>query len=194
VSPQLASRAQEPQWSWSVHRLDRLRSREFARRLALGQTDLEAWGAVVTDATIGYRRYRGAASVDAGKLARTLAAFLRRVDSAEMERTLHSCRAVARDLAPKALARIEALVAGDFGEGRVHMKRHGEETVEEVSIDAAAASVQLQASRVVLEAVRFIDKRQPASQVNVQTNVAVSTEGGALGRLRARRRSQGSES
>lgn len=158
--------------------LDRLRARELTRRLKLGETPVNAWGTILTDADLGYPKLRGMASLPAGKIARTLEAFLRRAADEEMAAALDSCRLSAAHLAHGALQRVAAIVEGEFGRGRVVARGRGDDAYEEVEIDAPAASVQLKAARTLLEIVRVLPRSGSQTNVNVtqQTAVAVETD------------------
>lgn len=164
-------------------RNDFLRIRELDRRILAGQSEAEAWAAIVTDAAIGIKPHRGADRIDVAAAARLLNSFYLRVAPAEAESSRAAVARHAAKFAPTAWKRVEALVNGDFGEGKVRVGAEGE---QRVSIDAAAAGVQLAASKFALQAVGFGVKdtgsAAAAATFNGPTNVVFSFANGQKAR------------
>lgn len=154
---------------------DRLRARELERRLAAGVPEHEAWLAVVTDASLGLKKWRGATSVPIAALSTTLARFYARILGPELEESCVAVRRRAAAFAPKAWGNIQAISDGDFGEGKVRTSTKGVTTIE---IDSAAASVQLQANKLALEVAGIIERKGTSVSVTAQAAAAAQAVAG----------------
>ena len=103
----VASRAQAGSM---LGRNDYLRIRELDRRMIAGQSEEDAWAAIVTDKRIGFKRHRGADRVDVQVAARLLSAFYARVAPAELAVSRGRIARRAAAFAPKAWDRVEKIV------------------------------------------------------------------------------------
>lgn len=177
VGTDVASRARV-----GLARNDFLRIRELDRRILAGQSEAEAWAAIVTDPAIGIKPYRGADRIDVAAAARTLNSFYLRVAPTEAASSRAAVARHAAKFAPAAWARVESLVNGDFGEAKVRVGSEGE---QRVSIDAAAAGVQLAAAKFALQTVGVGVKSEGATNAatfNGPTNVVFSFAAGQKAR------------
>ena len=89
---------------------DRARARELDRRILGGQSELDAWAAVVTDEGLGLRDYAGKPSAPVRVVATSLARFYERTASAVMAESRSRVAQRAATYAPRAWDRIEKLV------------------------------------------------------------------------------------
>lgn len=150
-----------------VHgRRDRLRLAEYDRLCKLGLTGIEAWRIISADAHLGFRF---AKRTDAdGRVSRRMAAFLRRV----APERIAAGRAALLETIPDAVAAVGGIIRGDFGEGRVTVRGRGDNAVEVVEIDAAAAGVRSQNARWLLERTGVVAaKPTDGVKVGVQVNL-----------------------
>jgi hypothetical protein len=142
-------------------RLDLARVRELERRLAAGENEFEAWGEMLRADAFGYLDTRGKRELDARRVARSLVAFLERVEPLGMQASVRALRLRLRATARVAATQVQRLVDGAFD-------------------DPAAAAVTLRASELALKVAGVIESGPRATtQVNTQVNV------GLAGALRA---------
>ena len=120
--------------------MDRLRVREFAKRLAAGESDLDAFWHVASDTGVGYSRLRGAPR-------RPPEIVLRRKLAALVERAAPDLVAAARDVAMAQLAGM-----GDEAARAVREALTGECT------EAQGARTRLEAARIVLGSIGVSDR------------------------------------
>ena len=153
-------------------RYDRLRLDEFRRLRAEGVESNEAWRRVLLNPDLGYRRYLGnPAELTPGRVASLRVRFLRRVGDEVANEARDTAREELCAAAGDAARAITGMTRGEFSRGKIVTRGYGENAAEGVVIDAAAARVQLDASKVVLAAVGLSDKSSPTVNTAVQVNV-----------------------
>lgn len=142
--------------------MDRLRVRQFARRLETGEDEIAAFWAVASDPGTGYSRFRGATERPPEiVLRRKLASLLARVAPDLVDRARDLALIRLGELSDDAVRAISEVVTGDFADGHV-------------------ARARLDAARVILGSIG-VHEQSPAA--SAQANVVVSL-GDGLRQLR----------
>lgn len=151
---------------------DRQRAAELVALVEMGLQPLDAWRRILLG-PLGFPQTRGRPKDD-GYVAASLAQHCRTMCPAEMERVQALAGTTLRQAAIEGATLVRNLVRGEFGEGKVRVRGMDENKTEVVTIDAAAAAVQLQAVKLAFQATNVIDSTKKPTQVNVQSNVVIS--------------------
>jgi len=133
--------------------LDRVRVREFAKRLEAGEDEVEAFWAIASSPRSGYVRYRDVATRPPELvLRRKLAALLQRVTPGLVDAAKDVALTRLVGLSDDALRAVEEVVTGHFGDG-------------------GHARARLEAARIILSSLGI---REQAPQATAQANVVLS--------------------
>lgn len=165
-----------------MHRRDWARLKHYRDLRRTTDDPIEAFTTVALDPGHGIADWAGKASIPRPTAARLWGRFCERVVPSELESSKAAIALDAATYAPAAWGRVKALVNGDFGEAKVRVGSEGE---QRVSIDAAAAGVQLAAAKFALQTVGVGVKSEGATNAatfNGPTNVVFSFAAGQKAR------------
>lgn len=171
-------------------RFDLMRAKALAARIAKGEDEFEAWGRICRDRRFGFTRWRGAKSVPAHQVARSLGRFYARMGMFEADLAVGRIKRRAASYAAEAFDTVTQIARGDFG---TTLMLDDDGKVQKVPADARSASVRLAATRQALEVVGAVAARgapasatavaQAGAQASAQADAHVSL-GAALRSLR----------